>query len=276
MPRVRCEPEAGSAPRSPSGNGVTEDQSPPVASRERIQRARCRIRPRSSRIPWSEAMSQTGTRSPRQHFEQAHAVRRAGGAGEREHDGMRASPVSARSRSSRAKPNTVTRHDAVHGEEGRVEPREVARTHELVLVGQDPRRHDQAGEVPAPEARAPAEQRQRRDGDRRGAAWPAGSRAARPAARRRSADPAPGRSPRRAGRRRCRTPPPRSRPPAVTASSSQAGCAPPSGHREVAAHRRDREAQAQPEVRPPGEPLGEAVESGSRRARPGSAAGRAD
>jgi hypothetical protein len=59
MPPVRWLPEAGSAPRSPSGNTVTLVQSPPVAACSASSDATPHSSLRS-RMPWEDGISQTG------------------------------------------------------------------------------------------------------------------------------------------------------------------------------------------------------------------------
>ena len=152
-------------------------------------------------------------------------------------------------------------HHPVHGEERGVEPGEVAGPDQLVLVGQDRRRPRAGrGSTRAPNPAPQPNSAKRGNGDRRAAAWPAGSRAARPAAPPRSGVPRPGRSPRRAARRGCRTRRPRWPPPARWRAASRRLAPParrPRDSRPTGAMARP---TPEPEVGPPGEPLGEAVE----------------
>ncbi len=60
IPPVLVEPDAGLAPRSSSEKEVMLDQSPPVAARSAASSA-IPVSWASSRQPWPETMSQTGT-----------------------------------------------------------------------------------------------------------------------------------------------------------------------------------------------------------------------
>src|SRR6266540_2174602 len=162
IPPVLWEPEAGSAPRSSSGNTVTEDQSPTAAWSDAMESM-----PHSSRnrrIPWLEGISQTGTRWVARTW----INRRPYGAPE--------APVSATTMGYRVMASAYRpvqqregehrhAHDAVHGEEGGVQPGEIAGPDQAVLVGEHPRRGNQPGVIPPSETGTVAEQREGGDGD---------------------------------------------------------------------------------------------------------------